>query len=450
MPLDPRDVPLLAQASSQAIQTSFDNLSNNFNDESWINKNNFYYRDCVGKVSRKYSKGSRILDSDLSEYISASVPLHCIDGWSYLGRAIECHCRGDIANSKHLAYYAELRATMSILASQGIGIFNKRHVVVDSNSECIGLYTETGTHIAAWLLLEEWASSNSAKNLITSVIQPRNIPLSNWLSSFSGTSSYQMTINKLLKRWGLDLQIFGTCDKDARNESSYRPQRIINTNAQNFNHDLNYLCEFWDVFEYTGSGFEKLDYYLLRLSLTEIFATVNKNQNFQSDPNLYKQFESRVNSLIDNLGIKGDEKIRIQNLLTNLNGKNPLVIEEANKQDPLDSYNQHVQMLSRASLLLRIASGASANLFSQAKFPVDDLKFWWNPFGIERGLWKPDEEPDDFGDLWEDISDILNRTWGYAKEPGMSLCNLHQKQNETYSVAKLGECERIALWGFDL
>ena len=442
-----RDLPILSLASNKAIQTAFDGLSSNFIDESWINKNNSYSSECTKKVGANYSPGHRAIDNDLLEYIAASVPLHCIDGWGYLGRAIECHCRGDIANSKHLAYYAELRATMSILASQGIGIFNHQHITVCPSGECIGLYTDAGTHCAAWLLLEKWADSTSARDLITSVVQPRNIPLSNWLSSFIGTSSYQITISRLLKLWGLDLKIIGTRDRNARNESSYHPQRITKTQPQNFNYDLKYLCEFWSSFEYGGSGFEKLDYDLLKLGLIDLFAVSCHNSNFLSDAGLTKQFESRINSLVDKMGISGEEKVRIANLLIKNNGVNlPLIISEANKQDPLDSFNQHMQMLSRAGLLLRIASGASANLFLAAQFPNEDTKFWWNPLGIERGFWESDNEPDNFGDLWEDIKEALDVTKPYANKTGMTLYNLHQE--DAYSLAKLGECERIALWGF--
>ena len=449
MAFDPRDLPILSQASNQAIQTAFDELSSNFIDESWINKNNNYCSDCTKKVIANYSHGQHMMDNDLVEYIAASVPLHCIDGWSYLSRAIECHCRGDIANSKHLAYYAELRATLSILASQGIGIFNHRHIVIKPNGECNGLYMDAGTHYAAWLLLEKWADSSAARDLITSVIQPRNIPLSYWLSSFSGTNSYQITISKLLKKWGLDLKIIGTKDKDARNESSYHPQRITKTQPQNFNHDLNYLCEFWNIFEYGGSGFEKLDYYLLQLSLIEIFAISCNNSDFRRDAGLNKQFDSRIDSLVDKMGIGGEEKIRIVNLLIKNDGINlPLIIREANKPDPLNSFNQHIQMLSRASLLLRIASGASANLFLNAHFPIEDIKFWWNPLGIERGFWEPESEPDNFGDLWEDIRDALDATKPYANKNGITLYTFYKE--DAYSLAKLGECERIALWGFGI
>jgi len=102
---------VLGQASSHAIRSIFYDLINNFSNDSWLDLSNRYRDKCITNIHNDLQRG-QLSNKDLAQYIAASAPLHCFDGWSYLGRAIECHCRGDTNNARHLAYYAELRATM--------------------------------------------------------------------------------------------------------------------------------------------------------------------------------------------------------------------------------------------------------------------------------------------------------------------------------------------------
>jgi hypothetical protein len=73
-----------------------------------------------------------VLCRHLAQYIAASSILHCADGWSYLGRAINCLLKGDPHRVVHLAYYAELRAALSLLASEAIGVFSRNNFVIDA------------------------------------------------------------------------------------------------------------------------------------------------------------------------------------------------------------------------------------------------------------------------------------------------------------------------------
>ncbi len=59
---------------------------------------------------------------DIIEVIAVRGPLHAIDGWSYFSRSLSALLSGDPHAARHLAYYAELRASLSILASTGIGV----------------------------------------------------------------------------------------------------------------------------------------------------------------------------------------------------------------------------------------------------------------------------------------------------------------------------------------
>ena len=92
-------------------------------------------------------------ERNLAQYIAASVALHANDGWSYLGRSVSCLLAGDTHRALHLAYYAELRASMSLLAGAGIGIFDKKHFIVPTTNSTANFGLGHSTHVIAWLAL---------------------------------------------------------------------------------------------------------------------------------------------------------------------------------------------------------------------------------------------------------------------------------------------------------
>ena len=154
----------IAQSSPTGIQVAFNRLSGNFSSNTWLDSSNRYRLSTIQNINTDIASGdiNNPPNNDaLSEYIAASAPLHCLDGWSFLGRALECHTRGDFDSSRHLAYYAELRSAMSLLASEGIGIFQNKHFFVDVNGRCNYIPINRGTHQIAWDALEEWAKLRS-------------------------------------------------------------------------------------------------------------------------------------------------------------------------------------------------------------------------------------------------------------------------------------------------
>ena len=448
--LNNSDALLINNPSIPAIQSIFYDINSNFVNKSWLKTNNRYRDDCVAQIKSDLKANPKQIDKKhLAEYIVASTPVHCLDGWSYLGRAIECHFRGDIANAKHLGYYAELRAAMSILASQGIGIFDHQHFIIDRNGDAQELSTHAGTHDMVWLVLNEWAKHAPSKNLLASVIQPKGIPLSQWLDFFVGSSNaYQAVADKLFTDLGFDLERFEK-DKRARNESSYRPNRISSFQSQNFSHDVNYVCGLWDIFEFGGSqGFEKIDLFLLRICLHNWFNSTNQIPDLYQDPTHKKNFETKIDYMIFKMGFGHSQNTFLKGFLFDQNFTYPQIFEEARKKDGSRTFNQHIQLLSRASLLLRIATGANAGLLLNSKTKLNDIQYWWGPLGIERGLWEVNSTPTQFNELWDDIKVALDDTTTCLCNPDLNLYECHK--NNGFSFAKLGECERIALWGFGI
>src|SRR5271168_3372640 len=115
---------VLRKASSEPIQTTLASLKRHFKRGQWIGLSNRYRENTITKLKADVLPGASINIPHLAQYVAASCPLHCADGWSLLGRALDCHARRDADSARHFAYYAELRAAISLLASQGIAVFD--------------------------------------------------------------------------------------------------------------------------------------------------------------------------------------------------------------------------------------------------------------------------------------------------------------------------------------
>ena len=64
---------------------------------------------------------------ELAEYLALSSACHAIDGWRYISQSAFAFLNGSRTQALHLAYYAELRAALSILSRSGIGVLKYKH-----------------------------------------------------------------------------------------------------------------------------------------------------------------------------------------------------------------------------------------------------------------------------------------------------------------------------------
>ncbi|MBA7604625.1 hypothetical protein ES703_11751 [subsurface metagenome] len=426
----------LHDSDRKALIHHFTQLGICFNDGMWLPKRNRYRRDCIEKISRDTRPSRSIRQTHMAQYIAASSLLHCLDGWGYLGRSIDCHTRGDADSARHMGYYAELRAAMSILATEGIGVFDTRHFVVISPRECRELTSPRGrTHRITWIILKNWADSQISADLLGEIITPGGEILKKWLSIF-GATLHPVGI-KWLNEWGLDLKRLSE-DRDARNEASYRPTRLIHRNPLNTTLAASFLYNLWDMTEPSGSSrFEKLDSHLLRLSLSNAYKGMRK---------LPGGFQGKIEVLLNALSISGFDKERWKRFL--MEREEAAIIREASGTVTVNHPRHHIQVISRGALLLRIATGACARLLRDCEIDRTHLEFWWRPLGEERGFWTPGAEPDYLTDLWLDVKGVLDDEPGWEDTNSSSFPDWWKSRPKEFAV--LGECERIGLWGLEL
>ena len=338
-------------------------------------------------------------------------------------------------------------SALSLLASAGIGIFNHRHFIIDSAGTCQKIMpSQGGTHRFVWSALKYWSSLSSASQLVGDSITPRGIPLFEWIKAFPRGGGLGLVASNWLTSFGLDLDVF-VADRDARDAVSYAPSRLVPLNAYQPPLTAAFVSDLWRlVSPLQNSCFDLLDRYLLRRSLDQI-AKGTPNMAMRKN-----EFIEAIKRMLVNVNLSSDEAVTqtwAKFLSRELDAAEPTLLVDADTNAPPTDVRHHVQVLSRAALLLRIATGSCASLISSAFYSSTDLEFWWRPFGYDLGLWEDQHEPGtapgDITDLWEGVQDALDDLAQWQTAQKASLAQLRSQQAK--SLWRLAECERIALWG---
>jgi hypothetical protein len=439
--------PTVALASRVAMERIVGQLRPYFAGRSWLSATNRYAIDTTLRLETDTTSPQQIIGPDLAEYIAASSTLHSLDGWSFLGRAVDATLRGDPDTARHLGYYAELRAAMAILATEGLGVFSNRHFVVDATSQPSKIPSHRPTHKMVWELFDEWSKAPKAASLVGQIVTVSGIPLSSWVNYFGvGTgAAFQPVAREWLTTWGLDVQQLSQ-DRDSRNESSYRPTGLRPLLLGSLD-SFNAISDLWRVLEPSATGrFEIIDSFLFRKCVEAIFASVTGNQPQAASKNYSRQ----VKSMLANASPNSDMRSLRDFLNRRLKRGDPLVLKLARSKDPVTHSKHHLQVISRAALLLRIASGACANLLKNGGTPFADMNFWWFELGEARGYWERKSRPADVTDLWADIEQALDHL--KSKHPAIPNRATLQRRRQEFvgEIAVLGECERIGLWGINV
>lgn len=354
----------------------------------WLNIGHPYNNDVI-----KALKQDDIDAPNLGEYIACSAPLHLADGWNYLSRAFDAASRGDRSTAFHLAYYAELRAAMSLLAAEGIGIFNRRHIAL--NAQLQPTEFKKPTHEAIWLVLSAWSREAGRAGRLLQAITIESKSLSEWLKMVGVVEpARQLVAEEWLTGWSIDLDIVSK-DPQRRNEMSYRPTRIQAPAPQPVNpcqELLNPIFDSWTELEPgSGGASAALDLALLRQALMLVVKKGLCN---------YSSFKAALESL------KGDMHALTYEALDTGSESAVAIFRDAKISNIQGKASTPI--LARGLLMLRLASASTASLLAAAEVSKSDLEFWWSPMGTDMGLWDTTSSIETFADLWIDVAEAKN------------------------------------------
>lgn len=376
------------------------------------------------------------------EAVAAAAPNHCIDGWSYASRALSAVLAGDGHAARHLAYYAQLRAGLSILANLGIGIFNRTNFVVTTAGTIVRLDTPPssrptgpglGTHEVVWESLRQWALGVHTSRVFLDLVKIRGTSLKECLDAIWPGMPSTGAATALIEAWGVDLRR-GQDEHRYRNISSYSPQ-AMNPLAAIAPDGLRFIQGFWNLFEpTTGSSFDNLDRFLLRSLLLKQHRTITNNMNYANGSigTRYGELPASIRSLAS-----------VEFLTNAQQPRSPELLQHANST-ALPA--QATEMLARAFLLLRAATAFTHSSFVEAGVSCagGDLRAWIDPWAEARGFWSPTNPLADPIDLWADVA-VAMIDFLQSLDPVPASMNDWIVRNAK-GLPTVHEAERIGVW----
>jgi len=446
MALGPNQMKVVSRADTGKLRKEFEWVVAQWPNSRWLSAANRYSSNTTKQLEIDTGVGGTIAHTQLGRYIAASTIVHCVDGWSYVARALEAALSGDTHAATHLAYYAELRAAMSVLAAGGIGVFDQKNFVLTSNGDC--QQVNGSTHTFAWDALNHWATLSAASDLVFDVVQPGGSSLATWLQHFPGSAgsvARSRVVSNWLRDWGVDLRVFVE-DREARNRSSYRPTSIPHLKRLRFSESLEFLEGFWKTFEPSAlHPFRVLDRHLLRRGMAQAFKA-SSGSSPKRAPRAYMSFVKKVIHAVGPGDLSAPEWLQFLDL-TSDKVESPL-LATAEGQAAKDSAQYHLQVIARASMLLRIATGASrAMVAATSSAERAQLAFWWHALGEDRGFWDSPAIPTSLMDLWADVDSSVTQASAARSDSQSRRVFLGSNPG---AARMLSACERIPLWGLGI
>ena len=441
MAISVTDRPLIRRILRSNVEISAASLKPFLARGIWIGKTNRYLTRTVERLRLDGANMGGKRGQHLAQYIAASSVLHCNDAWSYMGRALNASMFGDPHRALHLAYYAELRATMSLLAASGIGVFNNKHYVVDAPLSARKLRTATRTHQFVWEMFGFWGKLPSSGHQFSQTIRPGGILLEDWLFPVGGSGAVSAQASSWFLQWGQDLK-WGARDRESRNVSSYRPDGLPYCWIGDPRDTLDFVDAFWSAFEPAGGSlFDTLDNHILRLALENHYASSTGRLASGAGYLVY------LDRILDNQHFGETASRRWKDFLNRgLEPEDNLLLRKASLK-PLGTNPDHLAVAARAALVLRLATGAASDLLTKAGISVDDTSFWLEAVGTSRGLWNSGAAPDPLTDLWADVKDALDELSVFNSQYPPAERTAERLIRELgRSLSSLTSAERVSLW----
>ena len=440
----------IARADPTAISGLASQVLSNSKSGDLLSPENRYRRHCVSRLEKCFGRPSRRLPGlrtrkeHLTEYIAASVIAHAFDGWSYFSRALAAEMSGDSDAARHLAYFAELRAAMAILARHGVGVFSDIHIVVTGPRECYPVRGQGGTHKFVWDAFDELVDHPSGQEILLFAVAPEGVPLADWLVHVH--QGYKQFATTLMRRLGLDLQRLAA-DREARNRASYRPTTFVVQNHRSIDGIVDDVLRFWELCAPgAAGGFPVLDRHILAYSLRSLDfgwrgGASSEHYSRKLVPLLQSALRIPVSPALVEVWtdvIKAGRTAQGSELIRDAFGRVGVFHRDYAKQ-----------VLARAVLLLRIATGCSAILLNTAGPGLATaLSAWSARHQVRRRLWSPSNPPQSYGDLWppiEDAVDATRRQFGGGQNAPQDHYDLETTLARETSL--LSTAERAFLWG---
>lgn len=362
--------------------------------------------------------------------LAAESLVHSTEGWRFMSSALSALLTHGQKQAVHYAYYAELRAAVSILASHGLRVKypNSRYLNNSGAEEKPG-WEKKGTHSLVWKLWSDWAATSSAETLFLDGLKVHPaVSLRNFKDAISIASA---SIN--LKAWARDLQLEN--EHTARNSASYEAAYSRESFSFMDADDFSFLTEIWALAEPTAVGLQ-FEVQLVNWMLRKAAEDQEKEQMKAS-------------------GTPGGGAILIHRVLTEVEGatgisvaqltaalslsKQPSKIFDFAFSSDVDSKN----ITARAFFLLRLSIIPIGVAFE--KRPNTLGKTWLRDWLAHSGIFDPSLEIEP-ADIWADYEHL-----SMIKSPALPLpAQLLSDSSLAQDTLKLARPDALLAWSVPL
>ncbi len=397
-----------------------------------------------GDLGVPWQKACKLPPQQLIDAIAVSIPTHCLDGWSFAARAVNALISGDAHAARHMAYYAQLRAGLCMLANLGVGLFDGVNYVV-TNTGAISRIDPpndpaklkkgkgVGTHVIVWSALEAWSADPVQSQLFLDLIRFQGSPLRESLDALWPGFMQVATVGQLISAWGVDLKR-GIEEKNSRNTSSYAAH-CLNPLLTSVPANLRFVENAWRLFEPSGgAGFDELDRHLLR----SIFGRQHEISELGVDltagaiSTRYDQLPGTIRRMCSQdflLGLREPARLELLKLAS----------VKGLPASPL-------HMLARAFLLLRTATAFTHTSLTEAGIDTaaGALRPWLDAMALRRGFWPATAPVADIIELWDEVEFAVDDLAASRTPAPTDLATWKRTQNNGMPV--ITEIERVAMW----
>jgi hypothetical protein len=298
---------------------------------------------------------------------------HMIEGWRYASAATTAFLNHSQQASLHFAYYAELRAALSLLSWSGIRVKQRAHYYLDNNGVKKPVI-HSPTHTAVWGLWQNWVKRTDAQALFTDHIRlTTGVPLSQVVSALQYIKPTQT-----IQGWGLDLAKT-KADHTARNVSSYEAYWMRAPLSKMKEEDLNLVLMLWKLLlpEETGLVFDgSLISFFVQEALPGMLASLSATNVAPATTSVADAMEIIVDEISSNTGLDSEHIAR--RLDAAQYDSLPFQLASSSNTEPKN-------VLCRAFFLLRLSMLATKSSMSLAtnNATTEWLANWFE----HAGLW---------------------------------------------------------------
>lgn len=350
--------------------------------------------------------------------------VHLTEGWRFLSAALSSVLGNAPAQATHFAYYAELRAAISLLSSHGMRVSNGKNSYLELNGASkIPSWHKLPTHKVVWKLWEAWAATSSADTLL--LTQLKVLP-SVTIRDLK-TSVGRVTTNRTLTRWALDLSMGK--EHEARNEASYETPTARSSLQPMQASDFEFVRDLWALAEPTGFGLkfeQELVRYLIDTELNDAAGT---------DANKRADWRRRLVGDLERA--TGTPRETLEAFFYDDSPPSPIF------EFAFDTDIKPLNMVARAFFLLRLA-----NLVPNAAmvtYPSTLAKGWLKDWLTHAGLYDPAAGVDPY-EKWVDFEHLSD-----LPVPPMPLpIQLHSTPSRSVDTHLLSRADAMLAWSTNL